>query len=266
MAELGILGGGQLGRMLLAAATALGLDVAIMEPTPDSPAGRLTRQEIVGAWDDEAALHRLAGCATTITLENEFVPARSLRLLEQCGCTVVPGARALAIVQDKLHQKEQLAAAGLPVPPFRPFTDSADVLTCARELGWPLLLKRRRNGYDGYGNRTLHGPDDVAPAMAALQGPVDRPAEERALMVEGYVGFERELAVMVARGRGGQVRLYPVVETVQRNHICHQVYAPAAVAPNVAERAARIARAAVEALDLHGVAGVELFLAVDGAL
>ena len=266
MAELGILGGGQLARMLLAAATALGLDVAIMEPAPDSPAGRLTRHEIVGAWDDEAALHRLAGCATTITLENEFVPARSLRLLEQCGCTVVPSAAALAIVQDKLHQKKQLAAAGLPVPPFRPVTDAADVLSCARELGWPLLLKRRRNGYDGYGNRTLHGPDDVAPAMAALQGPADRPAEERALMVEGYVDFARELAVMVARGRDGQVRLYPVVETVQRNHICRQVYAPAAVAPTVAERCATIARAAVEALGLHGVAGIELFLAADGAI
>jgi 5-(carboxyamino)imidazole ribonucleotide synthase len=266
MAELGILGGGQLGRMLLAAATALGLDVAIMEPAPDSPAGRLTRQEIVGAWDDEAALHRLAGCATTITLENEFVPARSLRLLEQYGCTVVPSTSALAMVQDKLHQKEQLAATGLPVPPFRSVTDAADVLACARELGWPLLLKRRRNGYDGYGNRTLHGPEDVAPAMAALQGPVERPAEERALMVEGYVGFARELAVMVARGRDGQVRLYPVVETVQRNHICHQVYAPAAIARGLAEQAAVLARAAVEALGLQGVAGVELFLAADGAI
>src|SRR3989440_3650634 len=266
MADLGILGGGQLGRMLLAAATALGLDVAIMEPAPDSPAARLTRQEIVGAWDDEAALHRLAGCVTAITLENEFVPAPSLRLLEQCGCTVVPSASALAIVQDKLHQKEQLAAAGLPVPPFRPVTDAADVLACARELGWPLLLKRRRNGYDGYGNRTLHGPEHAAPAMAALQGPVDCLAEERALMVEGYVCFARELAVMVARGRDGQVRLYPVVETVQRNHICHQVYAPATIARDVAEQAAVIARAAVEALGLHGVAGVELFLVADGAI
>src|SRR5437764_8380973 len=164
MAELGILGGGQLARMLLMAATALGLDVAIMEPAPDSPAGRLTRQEIVGAWDDEAALHRLAGCATTITLENEFVPARSLRLLEQYGCALVPSASALAIVQDKLHQKEQLAAAGLPVPPFRPVMDATDVLACARELGWPRLLKWRRNAYDGSGNRSLPGPADVSPS------------------------------------------------------------------------------------------------------
>src|SRR5207302_5082454 len=105
--DLGILGGGQLARMVLMAATALGLDVAIMEPAADSPAGRLTRQEIVGRWDDEAALRRLADCATTITLENEFVPARSLRLLERCGCTIAPSSTALAIVQDKLHQKEQ---------------------------------------------------------------------------------------------------------------------------------------------------------------
>ncbi len=265
-ADLGILGGGQLARMLLQAATALGLDVAIMEPAPDSPAGRLTRHEIVGAWDDEGALRRLAGTAPTITLENEFVPARSLYLLEQHGATVVPGPAALAVVQDKLHQKARLDDAGLPVPPFRPVEDAGDVLAAGRDLGWPLLLKRRRNGYDGYGNRTLRGPDDVEPAMRALQGSEDRPATERALMVEGYVDFTRELAVMVARGRDGTTRLYPVVETVQQNHICHHVYAPAPVPREVAARAAEVARAAVETVGLCGVAGVELFLAADGTV
>lgn len=265
-ADLGILGGGQLARMLLHAASALGLDVAIMEQEADSPAGRLARHEIVGAWDDEAALRRLAALAPAITLENEFVPARSLYLLEQYGATVTPGAAALAAVQDKLHQKARLDEAGLPLPPFRPVEDAAGVLEAARELGWPLLLKRRRNGYDGYGNRTLRGPDDVAPAIAALQGPPERPAAERALLVEGFVAFERELAIMIARGRDGQTRLYPLVETVQRNHICHHVYAPAAVPHDVAERAAAVALAAVEALDLYGVAGVELFLASDGAV
>lgn len=265
-AVLGILGGGQLARMLARSATALGLDIAIMEREADSPAGRLTRQEIVGAWDDEAALRRLASGAPYITLENEFVPARSLYLLEQHGATVVPGSAALATVQDKLHQKARLDAAGLPLPPFRPVQGADDVLAAGRDLGWPLLLKRRRNGYDGYGNRTLHGPADVAPAIMALQGPQDRPEAERALMVEGFVSFQRELAVMVARGLDGATLLYPVVETVQRNHICHRVYAPAPIPTETAKHAAEIALRAVEALDLRGVAGVELFLCADGAV
>jgi len=284
-ADLGILGGGQLARMLLQAATALGLDVAVMEQAADSPAGRLTRHEVVGAWDDEVALRRLAGLTPTIILENEFVPARSLYLLESWGVTVVPDRTALAATQDKLHQKARLDEAGLPVPPFRPAGGADDVREAARDWGWPLLLKRRRNGYDGYGNRVAHGPADIDEAMAALQGPLDRPAAERALLVEAYVPFERELAVMVARGRGptsatvdgdmggdmngggkDEVRLYPVVETVQRNGICHQVRAPAAVPDNVAARAESLARAAVTALGLRGVVGVELFLSANGAL
>jgi len=282
---LGILGGGQLARMLLQAATSLGLDVAVMEGAPDSPAGRLARYEIVGGWDDAAALRRLAAVAPVVTLENEFVPARSLYLLEELGVVVVPGSAALAAAQDKLHQKARLDGAGLPVPPFMPVEDAADVLRAARELGWPLLLKRRRNGYDGYGNRVLRGPDDIAPAIIALRGTPDpaRPEAERALMVEGYVRFTRELAVMVVRAPsrwslGVGIRLpstidhrpstidYPVVETVQRDGVCHHVYAPADVAPEVAARAAEIARAAVVALDLEGVCGVELFLGEDGVL
>ena len=119
--DLAILGGGQLARMLLHAASALGLDVAVMEREPDSPAGRLTRHEIVGSWDDEDALRRLAALAPRITLENEFVPARSLYRIEQLGVAVVPGSAALATVQDKLSQKSRLDAAGLPVPPFDPW-------------------------------------------------------------------------------------------------------------------------------------------------
>ncbi len=282
-ADLGILGGGQLARMLLQAATALGLDVAVMEQAADSPAGRLTRHEVVGAWDDEAALRRLADLTRTVILENEFVPARSLYLLEGWGVTVVPDRTALAVTQDKLHQKARLDEAGLPLPPFRPVGGADDIREAARDWGWPLLLKRRRNGYDGYGNRVVRGPSAIDEAMAALQGSVHRPAAERALLVEAYVPFERELAVMVARGQGqtsamvsgneadegaaeAGVRLYPVVETIQRDGVCHQVRAPAALPDDVAARAASLARAAVEALGLRGVAGVELFLSADGAL
>ncbi len=283
-ADIGILGGGQLARMLLQAAARLGLDVAIMERVADSPAGRLTRREVVAEWNDEEALRRFAAMAPAILLESEFVPARSLHLLERHGARVVPGSAALAAAQDKLYQKARLDDAGLPVAPFRPVDDAEGVHAAARELGWPLLLKRRRDGYDGYGNRLLRGPDDVAPAIYALRGRGGTPGDAAgALMVEGYVPFTRELAVMVVRGDGpdaaggdgaapgaapanddrGEVRVYPVVETMQRDGICHEVRAPAAVSPAVAARAAGVARSAVEALELRGVVGVELFLVGD---
>jgi len=265
--DLGILGGGQLARMLLQAASALGLDVAVMENEADSPAGRLTQHEIVGAWDDEGALARLAASTSRVVLENEFVPSRSLSFLESRGVVVTPHAQALALGQDKLHQKTCLRAAGLPTPAFMSVETAQDVYDAARDLGWPLVLKRRRNGYDGYGNRTLYGRDDVAAAVAQLRGPDTRPTAERALLVEAYVPFVQELAVMVVRSRAGRdVRSYPVVETVQQNHICRLVHAPAHVTMKIMDEAGRLAREAVAAIGLAGVAGVEMFVAAEGAV
>ncbi len=265
--DLGILGGGQLARMLLQAATALGLEVAVMENEADSPAGRLTQHEIVGAWDDEEALARLASLTSRVVLENEFVPARSLSFLERRGVVATPNAVALELVQDKLRQKTRLGASGLPVAPFGPVQTAEDVYAAARDLGWPLVLKRRRNGYDGYGNRTLRGPDDVNAAMAHLRGPDDRPEAERALMVEAYVPFVQELAVMVVRSREGHtMRAYPVVETIQRDHICRTVHAPARIAASAMAEADRLAREAVAAVGLDGVAGVEMFVTAAGAI
>ncbi len=257
-AQIAILGGGQLARMTAEAAARLGIEVAILEREPGSPAGRIAAREVIGAWDDRAALAALAEGALVVTLENEFVDAGGLAWLEERGVPVFPAARTLALVQDKLEQKRFMAAAGVPVPPFRAVETRADVERAAVEWGWPLVLKARRDGYDGYGNATLRGPDDVDPACRRLRWPA------RALLVEAWVPFERELAVMVARGRGGNCVVYPVVETIQRDHICHVVRAPAPVAAAAEERAAEIARRAVAAIGGIGVFGVELFLAEDG--
>jgi 5-(carboxyamino)imidazole ribonucleotide synthase len=257
-AQVAILGGGQLARMTAEAAAGLGLEVAILERAPDSPAARIAARSLVGAWDDRGALAALAAGALVVTLENEFVDAVSLAWLEEQGAPVFPTAHTLSLVQDKLEQKRLMAAAGLPVPPFRAVASSADIEHAAAEWGWPVVLKARRDGYDGYGNATLRAAADIEPALRRLGWP------ERALLVESWVEFERELAVMVARGRGGATVVYPVVETVQRDHICHVVRAPAPVAAEVAARAAAIARAAVGACGGIGVFGVELFLGADG--
>ncbi len=258
-ALLGILGGGQLARMSAEAASRLGVEVAILEKEAHSPAGRIAAREVVGGWLDLDRLAELAEGTLAVTLENEFVDIAALEWLEARGVAVYPSAHTLALIQDKFEQKRFMRAAGAPTPDFAPVASPEDVARAAADWGWPLMLKGRRDSYDGYGNATLRGPDDIAPACERLGFPA------RALYVERWAPFTRELAVIVARGRDGALVVYPTVETVQREHICHIVRAPAPGAA-AAQRAAEIARLAVEAIEGVGVFGVELFELADGAV
>jgi 5-(carboxyamino)imidazole ribonucleotide synthase len=259
---LGILGGGQLGRMTAQAASVLGIDVIIGERFADSPAARLTSRSILFArgWDDVEALDRLAGLAPVVTLENEFVDWRVLQTLERRGVSVLPSPACVRVVQDKLLQKQALARAELPVPPFREVADPDAVVAAGAELGWPLMLKARRDGYDGRGNVVVRSPEQAAEASARLGWPA------RQLFAEAFLDFERELACLVVRARDGGVAQYPVVETRQDPdlHICREVLAPADLPRDVASTAAAIARGAVHAVDGVGAFGVELFLLKDG--
>lgn len=259
-ALIGVLGGGQLARMTAEAASALGVELAVMEKEPGSPAARVAAREVVGSWLDFEALASLAEGALAVTLENEFVDVAALEWLEANGVPVFPTSHTLALIQDKYEQKRFMHDAGAPVVDFAPVTSVADVERAGAEWGWPLALKGRRDSYDGYGNATVRDSGDIATAFARLGHP------ERGLYVERWAPFTRELAVMVARGRDGEVAVYPVVETVQRDHICHIVRAPAPGAAAVIERAASIARRAVEAIDGVGVFGVELFELPDGGI
>ena len=264
LGPLGILGGGQLGRMTAQAATDLGVDVVIAEKHGRSPAARVAAAEVVfdGTWGDETALARLAERAPIITLENEFVDAGVLRRLEALGSLVLPGPDAVGTVQDKLLQKTALAEAGLALPPFAAVESAADVMRLAERLGWPLVVKARRDGYDGYGNRLVRAAEAVPEALASLGAPA------RALYVEGFVRFERELAVIVVRGREGECVTYPVVESRQHpeRQVCEVVLAPGDVPAAVAEAADETALRAVEAVGGVGTFGVELFLIPDGAV
>ena len=259
---IGILGGGQLGRMTIQAAADFGLDVVIAERSASSPAARIARDEVVfpGTWDDSAALERLAGLAPLITLENEFVDASVLRQLEALGARVLPTPDTVATVQDKLLQKQALAAADLPVAPFRALTNLSELSSVGADLGWPLMLKARRDGYDGYGNRLVGDAESAAAACESLGWP------KRTIYAEGLVPFVRELAVIVVRTLDGQTVTYPVVESRQdpERHICRVVLAPAPDGGSVAEQAAAVARGAVEAVGGVGTFGVELFETADG--
>ena len=255
---LGILGGGQLGRMTLLAAGALGIDVVIGERAPGSPAARLTSSSVVfrERWEDQQALDALAAAAPVITLENEFVDADVLRGLQRRGATVWPGPDCVATVQDKLIQKQALLRAELPVPAFAPIPHAQALQQLGDELGWPLMVKARRDGYDGYGNALVHDTDEAQRACERLGWP------KRQLYAEAFVDFVRELAVLVVRGQDGALVTYPTVETQQDPglHICRAVLAPADVPATVAEQAQQIARGAVTAVDGVGAFGVELFL------
>ena len=258
--RLGIVGGGQLARMTALAAAPLGVEVAVLEREPDSPAAVLAPASVVGDWNRLEALLDFAGRCDVITLENQFVDAAALEELERRGHPVFPRPACLAVTQDKLRQKEALTGAGLPVASFRSVTTREDLVIAGRDLGWPLVLKTRRNGYDGKGNFTLRSESEIEIGVQALHG------DRNPLLVEAFFPFVQELAVIITRGRDGTVAVYPVVETVQRNHICHVVKAPAALPEATSARAAWVAQAAVEAVGGVGSWGVEMFLAADGQL
>jgi 5-(carboxyamino)imidazole ribonucleotide synthase len=253
--------------MTAEAARDLGVEIFILEREAASPAGQVVGpdHEIVGDWRDPVAREALAARVDLITLESEFVAADTLRSIVDRGTPVYPGPETLRIVQDKLLQKDTLQRAGLPVPQFRPVRSEDDLLRAGAELGWPLILKARRLGYDGHGNTTVDEPSQAVDAIAKLAGSADRHgAAALDLYAEAFVPFAGEIAAMVTRGRDGSLAVYPVVETFQRDHICHEVVAPARIPPAVAERAREIAVEAVKAVDAVGVVGVEMFWLDDG--
>lgn len=257
---LGIIGGGQLAKMLAQSASQFGCDIVVLERNEHSPASGLAHETVLGDWDNPDSLLGLGSMVDVVTLENEFVDADSLAALEQFGHTLWPSSSTMRTVQDKLLQKTALAEASLPVPEFVATPDKDSVLAAAKKFGWPMVLKKRRNGYDGKGNYTLRSAADIDSAWSQLGG------DKNALFVEKFCPFERELAIMLTRSRTGEIAAYPVVETIQRDHICHVVKAPAAIAPELAVRTAEIARKAVEAVGMVGTMGVELFLTADGTV
>ncbi len=259
--RLGIVGGGQLAKMTALAGLQLGCDVVVLERNNYSPAANLASHSLVGDWDNPEALMKLASQVDVVTLENEFVDAASLRALEDAGYRLYPTARSIALVQDKFVQKQTLAAAGLPVPRFEAVANLAEIEQAAAKLGWPLLLKARRNAYDGKGNATVRSPADAAAAWKKLGGDTGRE-----LFAEEFCDFTTELAVMVTRGSDGASVSYSVVETVQHDHVCHVVKAPAPVPTDVAAQAAEVAQRAVVAVGAVGSFGVEMFLTRAGGI
>lgn len=244
-----------MGRMLTFEAKKMGFHVVVLDPTPQSPAGQVADEQIVADFKDEKAIRRLAKISDFLTFEIELANAEILDELSEQGVVVNPSARTLTIIKDKLSQKQFLSKNGIPTADFVKVESKADVLQAARDFGFPLVLKARFDGYDGRGNALVKNKNEIDYALQKLKG--------RSLYAEKYVQFKKELAVMVARNIKGQIEVYPVVETVHENNICHTVFAPARVNGYVSKKAENLAKEVMTVLKGAGVFGIEMFLGKD---
>ena len=256
---LGVLGGGQLGQMLALKAAQLGVRVRVLDPAEGCPSALAGAEQSVGSFRDRGQVEAFAaGGLDVLTCEIEHVDAGALEAVAAAGVDVQPTPGTLAVIQDKLEQKRHFRTAGVALGDFAEVGSEAGLRRAAAAFGYPLMLKSRRLAYDGRGNAAAAAEAGLLEAAAALGG------FERGLYAERWVPFEKELAVMVARSKAGEVRAYPVVETFHRDSILHVTECPADVPAAVAAKARAMALDAVSSLEGAGVFGVEMFLCADG--
>ena len=256
-ATLGLLGGGQLGRMFTQRARAMGYEVVVLEPDPLSPAGALATHHIQAPYDDLSALAELAGRAAAITTEFENVPAATLTWLAgQVTCR--PAARSVEVTQDRIREKTFVRDQGLETAEFEPVRSIDDLRVAWSRLGAPALLKTSRLGYDGKGQAAV---ETIAEAETAF-----RSLKEVPCVLERRLRLEREISVVLARGHDGKVAVFPVGENVHHAGILHTTVVPALIPPPLAEAARDLATRVAVALDYVGVLAVELFVANGGRL
>ncbi len=254
VARIGIIGGGQLGRMMVRAAKKLGCTCCVLDPQPNSPAGQLSGHQIVGHYHDPAALRELAEACDVTTFDIEDIDTDALCELVREGRRIFPSPDLLAVVQDKLRQKQVLDAAGIPNAEFVPM-DEPDAAAFER-FGYPLVQKLRRGGYDGRGVAVMHTAAEFSRHLVPPS------------LVERFIPAEKEVAVMVARGQHGESRCYPPVEMCFRTgeNILDLLLAPARIPDSLAQAARALAERTVAALGGVGIFGVEMFLTADGDL
>ena len=253
--RIGILGGGQLGRMLAMAAARLGMRTHVYEPAPDAPAAQVANALTAAPYDDADALAAFADAVDVVTYEFENVALAAVDALAS-RVPVRPGRRALEVAQDRAAEKRFLAGIGLATAPWAAVDGPDDLAAALGRIGAPAILKTRRFGYDGKGQVRLDAGASAAEAWTAIGG---APA-----VLEGFVGFEREISVIAARGLDGTVAAFDPGENQHRDGILHRTTVPARVPPAVAEDAVLIAGRILNALDYVGVIGVELFVTGEG--
>jgi len=254
---VGVVGGGQLGRMLGEAASPLGIELVVSDPTPECPASPVARDQVVGDFDDEQTLRELAERSDILTFEIELADPDVLDAVsEETGTPVHPAPETLRLIQDKLVQKRRLEAAGIPVPDFREVDSAEDLGAALDDFGYPAMLKAREGGYDGRGNILVESEAEVEEAFAAIDGPA---------MVEKFVDYDRELAIIGCKG-ADEVDAFPVTETIHEEEILRETVSPPRTSEAVQERAISVAEDILAEMTGRGVYGIELFETPDGEI
>ena len=252
---IGILGGGQLGRMLSLAASRLGMNTHIFEPNINSPAGRVSRYVTTASYDNVKALQAFGQAVDVITYEFENIPTSTLDILENMS-TIYPGRGALAISQDRLAEKNFLNSLGLQTAPFANVENDEEAMAAIASIGTPSMLKTRRMGYDGKGQVKITKPTEIHTAWGKLQG--------SASILEGFIDFSQEVSVIAARGIDGEVSCYDPGENVHHEGILHTTKVPSSLSNPQRVDAVLIAGKILNALQYVGVMGVELFVTPKG--
>jgi 5-(carboxyamino)imidazole ribonucleotide synthase len=262
MKRVGVIGGGQLAAMMGGAAKKLGVELVVQTPSENDPAVAIAQDSVVAPVDDAAATGVLAKKCDVITFENEFVNLDALSLLAQQGVCFLPRLEALAPLLDKYHQRCYLRDLGLPVPQFFALDQEWVSGKVDEWANFPVVLKARRHGYDGQGTFIVRDLETLKQKLASASTNSDK--SQDIFLLEEFIPFERELAIIAARSVSGEVVSYPVVETQQEEQVCRRVIAPADITPELTQEIRDIADTILNSLEAVGVFGIELFLTAEG--
>lgn len=256
--KIGIVGGGQLGRMLSFEAKKMGMYVAVIDPTPESPAGQVSDLQIIAGYKDAKATRKLSKISDVITIDAEFVNDKVLQKLEDKGKNIHPSPKTIKVIKDKFTQKIFLQRLKIPTADFIAVENEKDILEVGKKFTYPFLLKARTDAYDGKGNFVVHSEKDVKNALATLS--------KRSLYAEKYVPFVKELSVVISRSTKGELKNFPVVETIHKNNICDTVIAPAQISKKANRDAEKLAVNVMKKMKGAGVFAIEMFLKKDGTV
>lgn len=255
--KIGIIGGGQLGRMMILEGKKMGLKFVVLDPSPKCPAASIADRHIIGSFYDEDKLRELAEASQIITYEFEHIGAEALLKLVEEGHKIYPSPLTLQMIQDKYLQKTFLRKNSIPTGDFKAVGSMVELYEAAISFGFPMLLKQRRGGYDGKGNFLIKREEDIPKAYKAMLG------DSNSLMVEAYVNYKMEISAIVAAGRTGEIKVYPISENIHENNILKKTIAPARISEDLAEKGRSIALDTMKLLQGIGVFCVEMFIDAD---
>lgn len=256
--RIGIVGGGQLGRMMTAPAQKLGFKVTVIDPTPNSPAGQVADNQIIADYKAEKAIRQLGAISDYITFEIELANSKVLRDLEKNGVKINPSSETLEIIKDKLRQKIFLKKNKIPIADFVRVKNKSDISKAIENFGYPILLKSRFDAYDGRGNAKISNEQEIDSSLEKLKN--------KKLYVEKFIPFIKELSVIAVRSEDGEILTYPVVETIHKNNILHHLLSPAPIDKKIAEKARQLSIEVMKNLKGAGVFGIEMFLTSDNKI